>query len=155
MSDLSVHFSSDSSEWETPPELFNPLNEEFHFDLDVCATDNNSKCGNSYFSWAQDGLLQSWENGTYWYCNPPYGRGIVKWVKKATIECLRGNPGVMLLPARTDTKWFSYIWSHKTHRPRKWIAQIRFLKGRVKFVGAPASAPFPSIIVVFDVNRQV
>jgi len=149
MSNLDVHFSSDSAEWETPDSLYDPLDDEFDICLDVCASEKNTKYG-IFFSQEDNGLLQSWENDGFWFCNPPYGREIIQWVRKATQETLLNHPGLMLLPARTDTKWWSYIWSHKTHRPRKWVKQIRFLKGRVKFVGAPASAPFPSVIVVFQ-----
>jgi phage N-6-adenine-methyltransferase len=149
MGKMDVHFSSDSAEWETPDELFSPLNNEFNFTLDVCASIFNNKC-QLYLDMDCDGLEVPWDTDGFWWCNPPYGKGIINWVRKATEETLFGNPGVMLLPARTDTKWWSYIWSHKTHRPRKWVKQIRFLKGRVKFVGAPASAPFPSVIVVFQ-----
>lgn len=132
-----VHFSSKTSEWETPQNLFDELNEEFDFLLDVCATKENSKCEN-YFTKEDDGLSKDWRKYSMKWMNPPYGREIGKWVKKASES---GNT-VALLPARTDTKWFhDYIYNK---------AEIRFLKGRLKFGGSKNSAPFPSMIVVFS-----
>lgn len=133
-----VLFSSRSDLWETPKELFDELNSEFHFDLDACALPENAKCPR-YYSPDQDGLLQPWD-GAVW-CNPPYGRDVGRWVQKAARSALSGATVVMLLPARTDTRWF-----------HKWIyrkAEIRFLRGRLKFGGAKNSAPFPSMICIF------
>ncbi len=125
--------------WATPQDFFDNLNAEFDFDIDVCATPENAKC-NKFFTEEQDGLSQSW-GGTCW-CNPPYGREIGKWVSKAYASCKDdGVTVVMLLPARTDTKWFHEYIYHK--------AEIRFIKGRLKFGGATNSAPFPSMVVVF------
>ncbi len=119
----------------TPQELFDQLNKEFRFNLDVCATPENTKC-TRYFTPEQDGLRQEWE-GRCW-CNPPYGREIAKWVEKAAKS--RATV-VMLLPARTDTRWFhEFILPH---------AEIRFLRGRLRFVGAEGNAPFPSMVCVF------
>ena len=131
---MSVHFSSKTYEWETPNELFRELDREFHFTLDVCATRDNAKC-ELFFSKEIDGLKQQW--GKRNFMNPPYGREIGKWVKKAS-----KNPvTVCLLPARTDTRWFhDYIYDK---------AEIRFLKGRIKFGGGENSAPFPSMVVIF------
>ena len=117
-----VMFSSKTDLWGTPQDLFDELDAEFHFDLDVCALPENAKC-ERYFTPEQDGLVQEWD-GTCW-CNPPYGRQIGKWVKKAS-EC--GTMVVMLVPARTDTKWFhDYIYDK---------AEVRFLRGRLHFVSA-------------------
>jgi phage N-6-adenine-methyltransferase len=131
-------FSSKTDLWSTPQDLFDELDAEFHFDLDVCALPENAKC-ERYYTPEQDGLAQEW-TGTCW-CNPPYGRQIGKWVKKAS-EC--GETVVMLVPARTDTKWFhDYIYGK---------AEIRFLRGRLHFVSAGGvmdAAPFPSMVVVF------
>lgn len=128
-------YSSKTDMWETPQELFDELDKEFHFDLDVCAISENAKC-HAFYTPEQDGLIQPWY-GTCW-CNPPYGRQIVKWVKKAAeSDCTV----VMLLPARTDTKWFhDYIYNR---------VEIRFLKGRLKFGNSKNSAPFPSMVVIF------
>lgn len=134
-----VLFSSKSVVWETPQDLFDKLNAEFHFDLDVCALPENAKC-EKYYTPEDDGLSQPW-NGICW-CNPPYGRTIGKWVQKAYETFAGGGTVVMLLPARTDTKWFhEYIYNK---------AEIRFIKGRLKFGNSKNAAPFPSMIVVFD-----
>ena len=132
-------FSSKTDLWGTPQDLFDKLDAEFHFDLDVCAMPENAKC-EQYYTPEQDGLVQEW-TGTCW-CNPPYGRQIGKWVKKAS-EC--GTTVAMLIPARTDTKWFhDYIYGK---------AEVRFLRGRLHFVSAGGevmdAAPFPSMVVVF------
>ena len=131
-------FSSKTDEWETPQEFFNVLDQEFHFTLDPCADDYNHKC-ERYFTKAADGLKQPW-NGVV-FCNPPYGKVIGKWVKKAYISAQGGALVVMLIPARTDTKYFHDYIYHK--------AEIRFLKGRLKFGNNQNSAPFPSMIVIF------
>ena len=132
-------FSSNTGEWETPQEFFDELDKEFHFTLDVCATAENAKCAR-YYTKEQDGLHQPWD-GIVW-CNPPYGREVGKWVFTGLIASqLRGSTVVMLLPARTDTRWFhDYIY----HR-----AEIRFIRGRLKFGGSKNTAPFPSMVVIF------
>ena len=131
-------YSSQTDMWETPQDLFDDLDREFHFDLDVCAIPENAKC-KKFYTPEQDGLRQPWD-GTCW-CNPPYGREIGKWVRRALFESFGGATVVMLLPARTDTKWFhDYIYKR---------AEIRFLKGRLKFGNSKNSAPFPSMVVIF------
>lgn len=95
-------FSSNSCEWETPYELFNKLNDHYHFTLDVCATPANAKC-KRYYTQEQDGLKQEWIG--HCFMNPPYGRTIKAWVKKAYESSLDGALVVCLLPARTDTSW--------------------------------------------------
>lgn len=133
-------FSSKTDDWSTPQDFFDELNTEFNFNLDPCASDTNHKCQN-YFTKEQNGLTKSWEHYTI-FCNPPYGRDIKYWVEKAYNEFLKGDTTVvMLLPARTDTKWFhDYIYSK---------AEIRFIKGRLKFGGCKHNAPFPSMVVIF------
>lgn len=131
-------FSSKTDLWETPQDLFDKLNNEFHFTLDVCATPENAKC-DSFYTKEQDGLSQPWK-GVVW-CNPPYGKQIGSWVRRGFFASLSGNTVVMLLPARTDTRWFhEYIYGK---------AEIRFIRGRLKFGGSKNSAPFPSMVVVF------
>ncbi|TDI81162.1 MAG: adenine methyltransferase [Caldithrix sp.] len=137
-SGLSVHFSSRRNSWETPQALFDKLNEEFYFELDVCATLENAKC-KKYYSPAEDGLKQEWK-GVCWM-NPPYGREIGKWLKKAYESALAGTTVVCLVPARTDTAW----WFDYCVR-----GEIRFIKGRLKFGGSMNAAPFPSAIIVFS-----
>ena len=131
-------FSSKTDLWETPQDLFDKLNNEFHFTLDVCANPENAKC-DSFYTKEQDGLSQPWK-GVVW-CNPPYGKQIGSWVRRGFFASLSGNTVVMLLPARTDTRWFhEYIYGK---------AEIRFIRGRLKFGGSKNSAPFPSMVVVF------
>lgn len=130
-------------EWETPPELFRALDEEYGFTLDVCANEENKKC-EKFFSRAEDGLKQKW-SGVCW-CNPPYGREVGAWVAKAAKEAGERTTVVMLLPARTDTKWFHrYIYGH---------AEVRFLPGRLKFGGSKNGAPFPSMITIFRGEKR-
>jgi site-specific DNA-methyltransferase (adenine-specific) len=132
-----VHFSSKSNEWATPQDFFDKLNEEFQFTLDPCATHQNHKCA-KYFTEEDDGLTQSWDNEIV-FCNPPYGRQIKHWVKKAS-EAV-GGVVVLLIPARTDTSYFhDYIYGK---------SEIRFIRGRLKFGGHQNPAPFPSMVVIF------
>jgi len=135
-----VLFSSATDLWETPQEFFDELDKEFHFTVDVCATPENAKCAR-YFTPEQDGLRQKW-GGTVW-CNPPYGRTVGQWVRKASQEAQEGATVVMLLHARTDTRWFhDYIYQQPN-------VEIRFVRGRLKFEGSRNNAPFPSMVVVF------
>ena len=136
-------FESATVEWPTPQELFDELNAEFGFTTDVAATNDNAKCAH-YYTQEQDGLKQDWR-GVCWM-NPPYGRAIGKWVEKAYREACQGALVVGLLPARTDTKWFHDFIYHK--------AQIRFLRGHLKFSGAIYSAPFPSMIVIWEPEEE-
>ncbi len=135
---LSVQFSSKTCVWETPKQLFEKLDSEFNFTLDVCALPENAKC-RRYFTPQKDGLKQVW-SGVCWM-NPPYGREIGKWVEKAFKSAKAGATVVCLLPARTDTAWW--------HNFVMEAFEIRFLRGRLRFVGAESSAPFPSAVVVF------
>ena len=133
-----VMFSSKSDLWETPQDLFDKLDAEFHFNLDVCALPENAKCA-AYYTPEMDGLSQPWY-GRCW-CNPPYGRQVCRWVEKAIRSALEGATVVMLLPARTDTAWYQdYIDP---------FVRPRFIRGRLKFGGAKNSAPFPSMLVAF------
>ena len=140
-------YSSATPEWATPQALFDAYNDEFHFNVDVCANIGNAKCYH-YFTKEIDGLKQDWAkynrgDGSTWirnncWMNPPYGREIKHWVKKASeSKCLV----VGLLPARTDTAWF---WDYVQGK-----AEIRFIRGRLKFGGCQNSAPFPSMIAIW------
>lgn len=136
----SVMFTSNKDDYETPQELFDELNREFNFTVDLCASDENHKCA-KYYTKENDGMNADL-SGERVFCNPPYGRQkTAQWVKKcAEAGCL----AVMLLPARTDTNAFhKYIYKK---------AEIRFLKGRLKFGGGSGRAPFPSMIVIFRGN---
>lgn len=121
-------WSSANENWETDDLTYKALDDEFHFVLDPCPPNHTF-----------DGLSIQWLGATY--VNPPYGRGIWKWIKKGYDEAMKnGGPVVMLLPARTDTKWFHDYCM---------LGEIRFIRGRLKFKGARNSAPFPSMIVIF------
>lgn len=145
-----LHFSSKSDDWETPQHLFNILDDHYGpFTLDVCATQRNTKVNNCYISPEYENSLDvDWEGrraelkGEVQKCwmNPPYGRTIGLWIKKAYEESLKGCLVVCLLPARTDTKWFHEYCTK---------GNIKFIRGRLKFGGHKNAAPFPSMIVVF------
>ena len=125
MRNMEVLLSSENMCWCTPQDFFDKLNKEFSFVLDAAATDKTAKC-RLYFTPEDDGLSQSWDCGGAVFCNPPYGREIGKWVKKAYTEANKGkNPIVLLIPARTDTTFFhDYIYGK---------AEIRFIRGRIRF----------------------
>ena len=134
----SVHFSSERDNWETPQDFFDKLNEEFGFTLDVCAEDDTAKC-EKYYTKKDDAFTKKWK-GVCWM-NPPYGRGIGVWLEKAYETSQNESTVVCLIPSRTDTKWWhDYVMQ---------AAEIRFVKGRLKFDGHKNSAPFPSAVVVF------
>jgi site-specific DNA-methyltransferase (adenine-specific) len=172
-------FSSEDNSWETPPELFKIYDDQYHFTLDVCATPENTKC-EKYFTIEDDGLKQNWSNDICWM-NPPYSEpeqlckpnckkkrcekrgyhldkyepGQVDWVKKAYEESCKGTVVICLLPARPDTKMFhKYIWDSKNKKPKEGVI-VDFIKGRIKFVGAESSAPFPSMVVIFDICNKL
>lgn len=130
-----VMFSSKTDLWATPQDFYDELDKEFHFETDVCALPENAKCAH-YYTPEEDGLAQDWK-GVCW-CNPPYGREVGKWVEKAAKS---SATVVMLLPARTDTRWF-HDWIYGK-------AEIRFIKGRLKFGEQKNAAPFPSMVVIF------
>ena len=133
-------FSSNTDLWATPQDFFDELNEEFNFDLDPCALPDNAKC-KKYFTPEDDGRKQDW-SGHRVFCNPPYGSAIKHWVKKCHDEAQKGALVVMLIPARTDTSYFHDYIYHK--------AELRFIRGRLKFGNAEQGAPFPSMVVVFN-----
>jgi phage N-6-adenine-methyltransferase len=137
-------FSSASAEWATPQDLFDQLHNEFRFTLDAAASSANFKCSDYYaldhpVPHMRDGLAGVWD-GRVW-CNPPYGRGIGQWVEKGWLAALDGaDVVVLLLPARTDTRWFHDFCVK---------GEVRFIRGRVKFGGNANAAPFPSMVVIF------
>lgn len=133
-----VVFSSQSFYWNTPIDIFNELNDEFNFTLDPCASSNN--LGIKYYDEKINGLSKSWTNEIV-FCNPPY-KYIYSWVSKSFYEWFNNHTTIVLLiPARTDTKWF-----HKFILP---FCEIRFIEGRLKFGGSKNNAPFPSMICIF------
>ena len=130
---------------ETPKYLFDKISSIFNFSLDVCALPENAKCEN-YYTPKDDGLSKPWRGGVW--CNPPYGREISSWVKKAYEESQKEYNSfvLMLLPARTDTKWW---WD--------WVqgkATLFFIKGRVKFGDHNVGAPFPSVLALYMKDFQ-
>lgn len=138
-------FTSNKEDWETPQDFFDRLNEQYHFNWDLAASGDNQKC-NNYFDKEQNSLAKNWGglDGNL-FLNPPYGRELKLWVKKASETQLMTNQYlVMLIPARTDTSyWHDYIFNH---------AEIKFLRGRLKFEvdGVSGdSAPFPSALVIY------
>lgn len=134
--------SSNTDEWATPIDLFKRLDREFNFTLDVCADDSNHKVAR-YFTKEIDGLKQDWTKDICWM-NPPYGRTIGQWVKKAKETSQGGGIVVALLPARTDTRWWADVMT---------ASELRFIQGRVKFGSAINAAPFPSVIAIWGTVR--
>jgi phage N-6-adenine-methyltransferase len=136
-----ILFSSQRSDWETPLRFFRELDEEFHFTLDPCCWPKTAKCA-KFYTPKENGLVQDWQGETV-FCNPPYGKQITEWVMKCHHEGSKpGTTVVLLIPARTCTRYFHrYIY--------KIAHEVRFIKGRLRFVGAPYPAPFPSMVVIF------
>jgi len=137
-------FDSHKQDWPTPDSLFNLLNDEFHFDFDLAADHTNAKCS-AYFSVEDDALQQKWL-GTCWL-NPPYGvtkPRLSDWVKKAYQESEHCTV-VMLIPARTNTRWWHDYCMKAT--------EIRFINGRPKFGDAKHGLPQPLAIVVFRQHK--
>ena len=136
-----VHFSSVTDEWPTPQAFYDECNAEFGpFDLDPCATAESAKCA-KFYTESDDGLSKEWV-GKVWM-NPPYGRTIIKWMKKAYESSLSGAEVVCLVPARTDTNW----WHEYAAK-----GNVRFIRGRLKFGGHKNSAPFPSALIHFPAH---
>jgi phage N-6-adenine-methyltransferase len=136
MAHLATKFASISQEWETPSDVFDPLDAEFGFTLDVCATAENAKA-RTFYTEAEDGLRQPW-SGVCWM-NPPFGEQ-GKWVQKAYQESRRGTTVVCLLPARTNTNWWhDYCMA----------GEVRFIRGRPRFKGAAHGLPQPLAVVIF------
>ena len=125
----------------TPQDFFDAVNRVFRFTLDVCALPENAKCA-AYYTPDDDGLTRPWKGGVW--CNPPYGRDIVNWVRKASEEVCKDYCDfiVMLLPARTDTQWFQRYVYHR--------AELFFVDGRLRFGDNTTSAPFPSMLALYS-----
>ena len=142
-------YNGNGREWETPPQVFDPLNAEFHFTLDPCATAANAKCGR-YFTEADDGLTRSW-TGERVFMNPPYGREVYAWTAKAVKESRDGVLVVALLPASTYLAW----WHDEVVGGG---AEVRYIRGRVRFLtGGPyrASGFFASVIAIWRPGETV
>ena len=139
-----VLFSSKSNEWATPQDLYNKLNNRYNFTLDPCSSLENHKC-DKFYTIKENGLIQDWSNEVV-FCNPPYGREIYDWVKKCYNEHLNGTKIVLLIPSRTDTKYFHEFLYKKPN------IKLEFIKGRLKFGDSNNSAPFPSLLAYFNIE---
>lgn len=138
-------YSSDKMDWGTPIFLFKKLNNYFNFTLDPCCSNENKKC-EKYYTIEQDGLNQNWSNEIV-FMNPPYGREMKNWIKKAYLESLKGATVVCLVPSRTDTKWFhDYVYGK---------SDIVFLNKRLQFEGSDNKAPFPSMLIIYNSNVEI
>ncbi len=127
--------------WETPDKIFLPLNHEFKFTLDPCCETHTAKC-KKYFTEVEDGLTKDW-SGESVFVNPPYSRGnIDKWMKKCYEESFKGSQIVALIPVSTSAKWF--------HEYVLGTATIRYFKGRIRFNGAKFTAPFSSMLAIYN-----
>lgn len=138
MAKFSGQFESDNKDWETPDYLFDELDKEFGFDVDVCANSKNTKCS-VYFTKEKNGLAQNWSKYHACWMNPPFGDK-KKWIQKAYDESQKGTTVVCLVPARTNTNW----WHDYCMK-----GEIRFIRGRVIFKGAKHGLPQPLAIVIF------
>ena len=127
-----------------PDWLWEELNNEFHFTVDVCSSDLNHKC-DRYYTKETNGLAQDWRGEVVW-CHPLFDRQIVQWVEKALRSI--NTTTVFLLPVSTDTRWFSLIWDHTTHRPRDENISIRFMPKRLRYKPAESYAAFSSLVIV-------
>ena len=147
-------FSSKSEEWETPGDFYDRLHKQYKFTLDPCATPKTAKC-EKYYTKEDDGLSKNW-SGHSVFVNPPYGREIKKWVEKSYEESRKKDTTVvMLIPARTDTKYWHEYCMHAD--------VIFFVKGRLHFKNKviadytgktkTSPAPFPSAVIVFYRNK--
>jgi phage N-6-adenine-methyltransferase len=140
---MTIHeslYSSRSEEWPTPSSFFEKLDEEFNFTLDPCATARNAKCAR-YFTKRENGLMHSWGSHRV-FCNPPYGKTMREWARKCHEASQLGALVVLLAHARTDTRWF-HDWVYGK------AAEIRFVRGRLRFGDGKQSAPFPSMVAIF------
>ena len=134
----SVHFSSATAEWETPRACSTSLTASSAASRSIRAPLPRTPNAPGISRAKTTGLSRDWTGKVF--MNPPYGREIGKWVKKAWTESLKGALVVCLLPARVDTRWW-HEYAKKGH--------VYFLQGRLKFGSSLNSAPFPSAIVTF------
>jgi phage N-6-adenine-methyltransferase len=131
-------FSSRSNEWATPQDFYDILDAQFAFTLDPCAAADNAKCSR-FFTKLDDGLSQPWDGSVF--MNPPYSC-VKPWMAKAVDESRRGSLVVALVPARTCTAWWhDNVMTH--------AAEVRAVRGRLRFGAGRGAAPFPSAVVVF------
>lgn len=171
--------AADNGEWSTPDDFWKPLDDVYHFTLDIAATPENAKCG-VFFTKQDNGLLAAVQPGNVVWCNPPYGRGDAgpaKWVEKARADAKTGSTWVMLLPVKKDTQWWNYLergngWPPGTvvetkhsdlvlggyrFRVAQWTDPVDGLDvtiaevvGRLNFGGRDGPGRFASAVVVFE-----
>lgn len=140
MANIKACLSSKNEDWETPKELFYKYDNIYHFTIDIAASKDNALC-EKFFTIEDNALIQDWGGyGNVCWMNPPYGRKVSAFMKKALEESRKGATVVCLVPSRTDTAWW-----HECAM----MGEITFIKGRLRFSNAKDSAPFPSAIVVF------
>ena len=140
--------TSNDDTWTTPRDFYDKLHTEFSFSLDAAAMKSSALCDNWFGPDhddpnLRDAFVMDWSKfAPSWtvFLNPPYGRTIKDWMKKANYEAVKRNIVVVcLVPARTDTSW----WHESCIQH-----EVRFIKGRLKFGNQKNSAPFPSAVVV-------
>jgi site-specific DNA-methyltransferase (adenine-specific) len=134
-------FSSKRMDWCTPKAFFAQVDHVYRFTLDAACTAGNKLCVEGLCYPEADGLISSWAESRVW-CNPPYGRTIMQWIEKAIAEAANCPVIVMLIPARTDTKWW--------HKAIESGARPYFIRGRLKFDDMPQAAPFPSALLIWE-----
>lgn len=148
MNNLSaIAFSSVDDTWTTPRDFFDEVNQEFGFGLDAAALSTSTLVPDNWYGpdhpddMRRNAFTRQWGEDTkdpIWL-NPPYGKTIGLWMRKASFEASGGATVVCLVPARTDTRWWHDFVIHQ---------EVRFIKGRLKFGDSKNSAPFPSALVV-------
>lgn len=153
MGDLSVHFATGKDIAATPKDFYQPLVDCYGLTVDAAANADNHVVSRWYGPGGEreDALMARWSILERYWLNPPYSRRAQRqFVDRAVEVALAGGFVVALLPARTDTKlWHECVWSREAQRPHPWVSSLDFVKGRIKFSGMPAGAPFPSAVVIF------
>jgi phage N-6-adenine-methyltransferase len=147
MAEFAKKFESAKQDWETPDDLFVPINAEFGFTLDAAANQQNARAP-KFFTIQDDGLSQDWGKNIVWL-NPPYGEKAAKlsdWIKKSLDASIQGATVVLLIPARTNTNWFHDLCLKH--------GEVRFIRGRPKFGGAKHGLPQPLCFVIFRPHKE-
>jgi len=140
----SLH-SSAKHNWQTPQNILDLVRIVGPIELDPCGGGGSLvDARETYLLPLQDGLVLPWGKGLV-FCNPPYGTALKHWIKKACGEARGGSEIILLVPSRTDTKWFREAWA--------WCSMACLWSGRIRFVGARDPAPFPSILFYYGTNN--
>ena len=145
MTNLAPMMSSDRPDWNTPPEVLDRVRRIAPIGLDPCGNEGSIVGARVTLSLDDDGLAADWCNAGLVFVNCPYGRTIGHWTAKCVQEAALGATVVALLPARTDARWWQTTVPH--------AMRVCFWRGRLRFLGAPASAPFPSAVVMWSRTR--